>query len=148
MKSIFRILLLACVAALAASCCACRSYQKRTRRPLEGTRWQLVQLDGQDVVCEAGRYTIALRADDGTLAGTGDCNRLRGRYEATPERALRIGPLTSTRMACPEGSREGKFLSVLQSATHYDMDGPLLLLLCDGEIKAVFQAQTDEGKAE
>lgn len=42
MKPMFRILLLACVAALAASCCACRSYQKHTRRPLEGTRWQLV----------------------------------------------------------------------------------------------------------
>ena len=49
MKTPLKILFLAAVAALAASCCACRSYQKRTRRPLEGTLWQLVQLDGQDV---------------------------------------------------------------------------------------------------
>lgn len=148
MKTPFRILLLAAVAALAASCCACRSYQKRTRRPLEGTRWQLVQLDGQDVAADEGRYTITLRADDRSLAGVGGCNRLRGRYEATASRALRIGPLLSTRMACPDLEREAKFTAVLEQTTHYDMDGPLLLLLSDGEIKAVFQALPDEGKAE
>lgn len=148
MKTPLRILLLTAVAALAASCCACRSYQKRTRRPLEGTRWQLVQLDGQDVASDEGRYTITLRADDRSLAATGGCNRLRGTYEATASRALRIGPLLSTRTTCPDAEREAKFIATLEATTHYDMDGPLLLLLCDGEIKAVFQALPDEGKAE
>ena len=33
------------------------------------------------------------------------------------------------------------FTKMLESVTHYDMDGPMLLLLSDGELRAVFQAR-------
>ena len=33
------------------------------------------------------------------------------------------------------------FTKMLESVTHYDMDGPMLLLLSDGELRAVFQAK-------
>ena len=44
-------------------------------------------------------------------------------------------------MACPDLKREQAFIEALESATHYDMDGPMLLILSDGELRAVFQAK-------
>ena len=54
---------------------------------------------------------------------------------------LRIGPIASTMMACPGMEQEDAFTKALEATTHYDMDGPMLLLLGDGELKAVFQAK-------
>lgn len=140
MKILHKIALLAALAALAAGCCPCRSYQKRTQRPLVGTEWQLIQLGGRKITPEAGRFTLTLLADGQRVAGTGACNRLTGTYTAGEKRALRIGPLASTRMACPDQEDERAFVEALESATHYDMDGPMLLLLHDGELRAVLQA--------
>ena len=53
----------------------------------------------------------------------------------------RIGPIASTMMACPGMEQEDAFTKALEATTHYDMDGPMLLLLGDGELKAVFQAK-------
>ncbi len=147
MRKLLAIALLAAVAALAAGCCACRSYQKKTRRPLVGTQWQLVRLGGTTVQPEADAFTIRLQGSDSTLAGTGACNRLSGRYEEGENRKLHIGPVASTRMACPNAAREQAFIAALESTTHYDMDGPMLLLLSDGELRAVFQALPDEPAA-
>ncbi len=56
-------------------------------------------------------------------------------------RALSISPLASTRMACPDGADEAAFAEAIESTTHYEMDGPMLLLLSNGDLKAVFQAK-------
>ena len=52
-----------------------------------------------------------------------------------------MGPIASTMMACPGMEREHAFAQALEATTHYDMDGPMLLLLSDGELRAVFQAR-------
>ena len=44
-------------------------------------------------------------------------------------------------MACPGMDEEEAFTKMLESVTHYDMDGPMLLLLSDGELRAVFHAR-------
>lgn len=129
------------LAALLTGCCACRSYQKKNRRPLIGTEWQLVQLNGQSITPEEGKFSITLLAAEKRLSGVGACNRLMGSYDATENGTLKIGPLASTRMACPGMEQEQTFTKVLESATHYDMDGPLMILLSDGEVRAVFQAK-------
>ena len=72
--------------------------------------------------------------------GAGPATRLSATYSADASRALHIGPVATTRMACPEGSDEEAFVEALEATTHYDMDGPLLLLLTDGELRAVLQA--------
>lgn len=147
MKNSARILALLLVALLAGSCsatkCHCRAYQKKYRRPLTGTTWQLVQLDGRSLQPAEGRYTLTLSADEGRISGTGGCNRLAGPFETDKNRTLKFGPLITTRMACPDLEQEQRFLQALASTTHYDMDGPLLLLLSDGEIRAVFQAMPE-----
>ena len=69
MRFIYRIAVVAGLAALTAGCCNCRSYQKKTRRPLVGTEWQLVQLGGETLRPEEGRFTITLSAENGHPPG-------------------------------------------------------------------------------
>ena len=40
-----------------------------------------------------------------------------------------------------EFTGDGSIIEALETTTHYDMDGPMLLLLSNGELKAIFQAQ-------
>lgn len=141
MKTILKITLLAAIAACAAGCCHCRSYQKKTRRPLAGTEWQLIQLGGENVKPEEGKFTLTFLTEEHRLTGVGACNRLTGSYELGEKGALKIGRLASTMMACPGMEREHAFAAAIESATHYEMDGPMMLLLADGELKAVFQAK-------
>jgi len=144
MKTPLRLAAAVAAASLLAGCCACRSIQKKSRRPLEGTRWQLVQLDGREVRCAAGAFTLRFDPSDHAVSGTGACNRLMGRYETNGERVLKIGSVAATRMACPGQEREGEFIRTLETTTHYDMDGAMLLLFSDGELRAILQALPDE----
>ena len=141
MKILLRIAVVAVAGTLIAGCCNCRSYQKKTRRPLAGTEWQLIQLGGKAVKPEEGKFTVTLLAEGNRLTGVGACNRLTGAYKTDGKRTLKIGPLAATMMACPGMDEEGAFTKMLESVTHYDMDGPMLLLLSDGELRAVFQAR-------
>lgn len=141
MKILLRLSIIALLAAITTGCCACRSYQKNTRRPLVGTEWQLVQLNGKSITPEADKFNITLLAADHRLSGVGACNRLMGSYEEGEKRALKIGPMASTMMACPGMDLEREFTAALESTTHYDMDGPMLILLSNGEMRAVFQAK-------
>lgn len=148
MRIFSHLLVLVSIAALAVGCCACRSYQKKTRRPLVGTEWQLIRLGGKDLSPKAGTYTIVL-SEQGTLSGIGACNRITGSYETTESRALKIGSLGMTRMMCPDSKGEQEFVAALETTTHYEMDGPMLLLLSNGELRAVLKAlpvQSDSPK--
>ena len=139
MKILLRIAVVAVTGALIAGCCNCRAYQKKARRPLAGTEWQLIQLGGETVRPEKGTFTLTLLAD--RLTAVGACNRLSGIYKTDDKRTLKLGPIASTMMACPGMEREHAFAQALEATTHYDMDGPMLLLLSNGELKAVFQAK-------
>lgn len=143
MKTLAKIAAVAALAALLTGCCACRSYQKKTRRPLVGTEWQLIQLDGRTVTPEADKFLLTLNPAEGRISGVGACNRLMGTYKEGEKGALTFGPIASTRMACPGLDQEQKFMQAIQSTTHYDMDGPMLLLFTNGELHAVFQAKPD-----
>ena len=140
MKRLTKFTLLTLLAALVVSCCPCRSYQKRTRRPLVGTEWQLIRLGGRTIRPAEGSYTVTFLAEGNRLTGVGACNRLSATYSADASRALHISPVATTRMACPESSDEEAFVEALEATTHYVMGGPLLLLLADGELRAVLQA--------
>lgn len=146
MKRVFGFLGAVLVAALMTGCCSsCRAYQK-LQRPLTGCEWQLVQLNGKQVVPEAGCYQIYF-SPEGEMTGTGSCNRLMASYTTNEKRALKIGPVAATRMLCRDGGREVEFTTMLERTTHYEMDGPMLMLLSDGSLVALFEAKADnEGK--
>lgn len=141
MKILLKIAVVAVAAALMAGCCNCRTYQKKTRRPLAGTEWQLIQLGGKTVKPEPGKFTLTLLTEGNRLTGVGACNRLTGTYKTDSKRTLKMGPLASTMMACPGMELEDAFTRMLETVTHFDMDGPMLLLLSNGELQAVFQAK-------
>ncbi|WP_195499369.1 META domain-containing protein [Alistipes timonensis] len=141
MKILLRIAVVAVTGALIAGCCNCRAYQKKARRPLTGTEWQLIQLGGETVRPEKGTFTLTLLAEGNRLTAVGACNRLSGIYKTDDKHSLKLGPIASTMMACPGMEREHAFAQALEATTHYDMDGPMLLLLSNGELKAVFQAK-------
>ena len=131
---------------LLTGCCGCRSHQKRTQRPLIGTEWKLVQLGGRAVEgADADSFTLRC-AETGDVSGKGACNRLMGSYQVGEDRSLKIGPLGATRMMCPDMDSETQFFQMLDGVTHYDMDGPMLMLLDEGSLVAVFQAADSETK--
>lgn len=129
------------VAALMVGCCSqCRKTQKM-RKPLVGTEWQLIQLGGEKVEGLENKESYTLHfTPEGDLYGMGSCNRIMGRYTTDQERNLKIGTMASTRILCRDHQREAAFIEALERTTHYDMDGPMMMLLSDGYLVALFQA--------
>lgn len=155
MKLFYRLCSFAALAAVVVGCCNCRALRK-SQRPLVGTDWRLVQLGGRTVKADASdpeRFTMRFeeaerQADAGTdgnrVYGTGACNRFFGTFRLGEKRALTIGDMGSTRMMCPDIETESAFFEALLSVTHYDMDGPMLMLFSNGELSAIFQARGEK----
>ena len=119
----------------------CRKHRKGDGKPFVGTEWQLVQLNGRAVPVEGDLFTVVF-GEDGRLSGLGACNRFMGSYQTTETGGLTVGQnMASTRMFCPDLDREQAFGDVLSGATHYEVDGDMLMLLTDGELRAVLQAR-------
>ena len=56
---------------------------------------------------------------------------------------LTVGPIASTKMACPdeqEGKQEATVLAILQAVTEYVIDGETLTLSAPDDKKLVFKA--------
>ena len=84
MKILLKIAIVAVAAAFMAGCCNCRSYQKKTRRPLAGTEWQLIQLGGKAVKPEEGKFTVTLLAEGNRLM-----EEMKKQIETEKESAIR-----------------------------------------------------------
>ena len=136
-KRIVRIII-ALVALWVVACCPCR-FSRKNARPLVGTEWHLVQLRGNDVSFDAQSFNINF-GDNGTLTGIGACNRFTAPYTTGENRTIDINTIASTRRYCPNIEAEQMMFGELDYAAHYEIDGPMLLLLKDGEIRAIFQA--------
>jgi heat shock protein HslJ len=72
------------------------------------------------------RYTLELQPGGSALVRA-DCNRGRGRYEIGEGR-IKFGAIAVTRMACPPGSLDGRYLKDLARATTFFVDGGKLFL--------------------
>ncbi len=76
------------------------------------------------------RYTILL-TDNGRLQGRFDCNRGGGEYKISSNK-LSLGPIFSTRMACPPDSLDTSFIKDLQRVSSFFIEnGNLYLELAD-----------------
>lgn len=145
MRRFLNITIITAVIFFISGCCHCKSIQKKNMRSLVGTEWKLIQLMGQSVKAENDQFTISF-SEDGRLSGVGACNRIMGSYSIDQKRGIKIGQVATTMMACPGMDQEYAFTKVLGEVTHYEMDGPMLLLLNGGELQAVFQAQPKNDK--
>ena len=130
------------VAVLAVGCCSSCRWRYKNAKPLEETVWHLVKLGGESATLPSDGFNIILK--DNALGGRGACNSLLGQYATGEKYALRFSSLGSTKMLCPENEAlEMKLLVVLSETTHYDIDYDMLMLMSNGKIIAVFQAQPE-----
>lgn len=70
---------------------------------------------------DPSRYTLRF-GTDGKVTGTADCNSLNGSYTLS-DKALQFGPLATTRMACPPGSRGEWFVKNLAYVRNHFFTG-------------------------
>lgn len=111
---------------------------------LAGTRWRLVEFQSMDDAqgrmepADPDRYTIAFGAE-GRAELRLDCNRGAGPWKATRSAnggSLVIGPIATTRMACPAPSMATLLETQLPYVRSYTRSGARLhmALMADGGI--------------
>jgi len=99
-------------------------------KPLEGTTWRLEAIRTGDTASSVvGGTVVTMQISAGTLSGKA-CNTFRGQITIDGD-AVKIGPLASTKMACPsddENRQEQTVLDRLAKATNYQITGSQLQL--------------------
>ena len=100
---------------------------------LEGIRWHLVALEGEQPL--AGTAPPSAEFSEGQINGSTGCNHFFGGYEVSGS-DMTISDVASTEMACldPEGlmDQEQAFLSALAAVAGYNLAGERLELLDAG----------------
>jgi heat shock protein HslJ len=96
--------------------------------------WLLVTMavGGQPAEDVTGRGLTITFAADGTVSGSGGCNRFTGGYTGDASGALAItGPFGTTLMACPPpiAERETRYLASLLAVRGYVLESPVRLRL-------------------
>lgn len=99
-------------------------------KALEGTEWTLTGIIENDAVSSiVGDRAVTLTIADGKLHASA-CNQING--DVTVDgKTLKVGPLMSTRMACPseeETIQEGKLIAYLEAATAFEIKGATLTI--------------------
>jgi len=95
---------------------------------LEGTRWQLAQLNGQPAL-EGVTVTLSLEKD--SLGGSDGCNTYGGSYTTKDSAFKTSGNLFSTMMYCSDdiNNQSTAYYTALNSAVSFTLDGQILTLL-------------------
>ena len=107
---------------------------------LEGRAWSVESLtiDGASSAPIDGTDLIAI-FDTGTVAGTAGCNSYNASYEIDGD-SITVGPAASTLKFCdqPAGvmDQEIAYLTLLQSADRFDLDGESLVLF-SGDVQVL-----------
>jgi copper homeostasis protein (lipoprotein) len=106
--------------------------------PLEGTLWNLIELNGLAVDASKlpKRPTLELDAASKRASGESSCNRFTGGYTLSGD-TLRFSMLASTMMACVPGKDiEAAYLKALGEVTSFQISGNTLELIGDGNVLA------------
>lgn len=99
-----------------------------TASPLRDVRWELRELAGQTSPDMEQTPYLVLDEGKARVEGRAGCNKFSGPYTAPAVGQLRLGPLATTRMACPDLAAEGNFLQALNTTQHYRISGNTLSL--------------------
>lgn len=101
---------------------------------LQGAQWSVTTMSGQPVTDDTAATLQFFH--DGLVAGQAFCNRFTGQHQLGGE-GLRIGPLASTRMACPQPlmDLEQQLLQQLDQVVRFDVlnSGELILHTSEGQ---------------
>ncbi|MCT4559142.1 MAG: META domain-containing protein [Pelagimonas sp.] len=101
-----------------------------------GIDWQLVSLNGQAPKAPASIYFEA----DGRVHGQAPCNRFFGMQSAALP-TLSLGPIGSTKRACPYLDEEADYFAALNTVTHVARDSGDLVLSGPDGARLVYQAR-------
>jgi len=111
-------------------------------RPLEGTTWLLIQLNGKDIstVSSPKPMSVVFQKEENRATGYAGCNSFTGTY--TKEGSTISAKLATTRMFC-EGKMEDEiaFLEILNTPHHYSQEHGHLILKSKGNVVAKFLAE-------
>lgn len=109
---------------------------------LAGSEWRPVQIGALTV--EEGFEVFVQFGGEGQVSGHGGCNRFSGSWQTEGD-TIRIGPLASTRMACPEPQMEleAALFGALDAARTYRRERIDLTLFGEDGSELVRLAQTD-----
>lgn len=110
-------------------------------KALEKTQWTLTGIvDAEAVSSVVGEKPVTLTIADGALHASA-CNQINGSVTVDGS-TLKVGPLASTRMACPseeETIQEGAVTSILEAATTFVIEGSTLTVTAAAK-SLVFEA--------
>lgn len=100
---------------------------------LTGQEWALTSLGGTPI--QAGAGITASFGEDGSLTGSGGCNRFVGEYTVDGD-TLSVGPLAATRMSCGQvtDDLESTFLGALEAATGFAIAGTDLVISTTNDV--------------
>jgi heat shock protein HslJ len=119
---------------------------KAQSQDLAGTSWEVIGYNnGKQAVTSvlAGTTLTAEFGKNGSLSGNSGCNTYNGTYTVTGDQ-IKIGPLATTRMACPQEimDQETQYLAALQTAATYRVEGTGLdLRTQEGALAVDFQVK-------
>lgn len=104
--------------------------------PLDRTRWRIVTINNRPV--PPGDYSLEF--DGGRLSGRFGCNGIGATYSQTGS-TLDAGPVTATRMACPDMSWETQGIAIVDQVMQVNALGPNRITLSSstGTIELVRQ---------
>lgn len=91
------------------------------------SQWPLTELLGKPVTSEPPWLTF--EKADGRVTGFSGCNNLVGNAVFDEGGKLRFSQMAGTRKACPDATREMKFLQVLRSTVNYRLNDKTLVLM-------------------
>ena len=116
--------------------------QLRSNAALENTYWKLIELNGRPVQTFPGEREAHILLFSGHASGSSGCNKLMGRYTVSAG-TLRIGPLASTRMACPPAmmEQETTLTATFDRPSSYRITGETLTLFDGDTVLARFEAR-------
>jgi heat shock protein HslJ len=98
-------------------------------RPLAGTYWKAIELEGKQVPSrDSIRETYLVLQEGGRIYGSDGCNRVAGRYELK-NTSVKFSEMAATRMACIDaGDIDVAFRDALKSARRLTVVGERLEL--------------------
>lgn len=108
----------------------------------QGVEWRLSELNGRPVRVSDERRRPTLTLSSGVrgrrVSGMAGCNRFTGPYTASGA-AIKLGPLASTQMACPDGMElERDYLTALRTVDGFSVGSSVLTLKAGSRVVARF----------
>ncbi|HMP32138.1 MAG TPA: copper resistance protein NlpE N-terminal domain-containing protein [Saprospiraceae bacterium] len=100
---------------------------KLGNKTIEDKRWQLIELNGNVVDGNQETHYIIFHSNEGRIESKANCNNIMSGYTITNQFQLQLGPIASTKMACPDNI-EQEYTEALGAIDNLTTDGTYLSL--------------------